>query len=244
MSREQSITVGGVSVRVEEFCLDTDADISLCAARLALSTNETERAQRFVYDLHRDRFVRGRGYLRRRLSGHLGCAPADVPLVQGSRGKPELATGSVAFNLSNSADRAVLALTWVGMVGIDLELLSRTDSLRRDVTRLAKSCMTPAEQGILADLPDYARPRRFLEFWTAKEARMKLTGDGMHLDPRDISLTLQDGSPVGIETPRIPPCALEYVDLGRLGAICCLATSTATTCDVPIVREKSDAWTC
>ena len=81
------------------------------------------------------------------------------------------------------------------------------------------------EVAALADLPTDVRVRRFLSFWTAKEARMKLTGEGLSLDPLDISLKLRDGEAVAYARPQEPHAELQFVSLSHAQAICCLATA-------------------
>jgi phosphopantetheinyl transferase len=88
---------------------------------------------------------------------------------------------------------------------------------------LARLCLTGEERRALKRVPGPARTRRFLSFWTAKEARMKLTGEGMRLEPRTIALDLSDGQPVGYRRPRTPAAELRFVRLSRPDAICCVA---------------------
>jgi phosphopantetheinyl transferase len=65
-----------------------------------------------------------------------------------------------------------------------------------DPMALAGSVLVEAERKALDQVPLPQRRRRFLEYWTAKEARMKLSGEGMSLAPRNIELSLNlDGSP-------------------------------------------------
>jgi hypothetical protein len=52
---------------------------------------------------------------------------------------------------------------------------------------------------------------------------MKLTGDGMSLPPRQIELDLRNGVPIGYLRPDSPATQAIFIDLGRPGAICCLA---------------------
>jgi hypothetical protein len=54
---------------------------------------------------------------------------------------------------------------------------------------------------------------------------MKLTGEGLSLDPLDISLELQDGQPVAYARPQKPRAELEFVSLSHAQAVCCLATT-------------------
>ena len=213
----------GAAIDIGECRLDTDADIALDEAYADLNDEERTRAAGFVFERDRDRFVRTRGYLRRRLGAFVGAAPKDVPIAVGDDGKPFLEGRGANFNLSHSGSLAVVAVTHGGEVGIDLETLDRSDGLDDQLADLARLCMTGEEQDALAGLAPERRVWRFLSYWTAKEARMKLTGEGMALDPRSIALKLSDGRPVGYLRPRGLRADLRFVPLSRPDAICCLA---------------------
>ncbi|HEY2358964.1 MAG TPA: 4'-phosphopantetheinyl transferase superfamily protein [Phenylobacterium sp.] len=218
-----AIAEAGVRVEIGEICLDTDADVVLESAEALLNAEEHARAASFVFPIDRDRFVRGRGYLRRRLGLALRMAPKDVPLAARKNGKPFVVGHGVRFNLSNSGGRTVFALSSGGDVGIDLEIVDRWDRLDEQLDGLAQMCLTAEEQSALAKLPQRRRVRRFLSYWTAKEARMKLTGEGFGLDPLDISLELSDGRPVGYRRPSAPDAELRFIQLSHPDSICCLA---------------------
>lgn len=203
------------------FCeLDDDRDIALSEALATLSPAEAARAARFRFPRDRDRYVRGRGFLRRELARETGRPAGWLELVEGPRGKSALACGSVPFNLSHSGPLAALAIGGTSPVGIDLELVERAV----DIDRLAPACFVPAERAVLDALPPDARRIRFLAFWTAKEARMKLTGEGMALSPLAIALDLRDGWPVGCRLPGDPAVRFDYPVPSRPGAVCCVAT--------------------
>ena len=218
-----AIVEAGGRIDIGECRLDTDADIALGVAYADLNDEERGRAAGFVFDRDRDRFVRARGYLRRRLGGFVGVAPKDVPIKVDDDGKPFIEGRRANFNLSHSGSLAVVAIACGGEVGIDLETMDRSDGLEGQLEDLARLCMTGEEQDALAVLPPERRVRRFLSYWTAKEARMKLTGEGMALDPLAIALKLSDGRPVGYLRPRGPRADLRFVPLSRPDAICCLA---------------------
>ncbi|HYL06858.1 MAG TPA: hypothetical protein VE075_12505, partial [Thermoanaerobaculia bacterium] len=57
----------------------------------SLAPDEWERARRFRFEIHRRRYVVGRGVLRALLGGYLGIAPEEVAFSYGPRGKPFLA---------------------------------------------------------------------------------------------------------------------------------------------------------
>jgi 4'-phosphopantetheinyl transferase len=208
-----------VAIRLAQCRLDDDRDMILAAAWAVLSAAERARAERFHFDRDRHRYVRGRGFLRQQLGQMTGQGAADLLLSEGAWGKPVLQDHALWFNLSHSRDLAVLAISQDGPVGIDLEFIDRSV----DVTALARAVFCPQEIDILMALPPLARPARFFAFWTAKEARMKLTGEGMALAPQAIALDLVAGLPVGYLRPEDPGAQALFVDLGTSGAMCCLA---------------------
>lgn len=215
--------------------LGDDRDIALAGAWALLSAQETLRARRFHFDRDRQRYVRARAFLRREVGQATGQSAAGLILAEGPQGKPFLPGSDLCFNLSHSSDLAVLALSWSGPLGIDLEFIDR----KADIDGLAQTCLTVEEAAVLAALPAAARPQRFFAFWTAKEARMKLTGEGMTLPPRQIALTLVAGLPVGYHTPDTPAAQALFVDMGHSGAICCLAVAQGPH---PIITPRHEAF--
>ena len=213
--------VDGAQIGVAQCHLDDDRDIALPQAWSLLSADETARARRFHFERDRTRYARGRGFLRTVLGQVCGQDPARLLFGLGAQGKPFLQDGTVDFNLSHSRDLAVLAISQMGPLGIDVEFIDR----QADIAGLAQSCMTAAEAGVLAALPEPERQARFFAYWTAKEARMKMTGEGMSLPPRQITLDLRDGLPVGYLRPKHPAARAIFLDLGRPDILCCLATA-------------------
>ena len=199
--------------------LDHDRDMPLEEGRALLSPAEAARSGRFHFERDRHRHIRGRAFVRRELGRALGVDPRTLVLCEDPGGKPRLAGTGPEFNLSHSGDLAVLAISERGPVGIDVELFDR----HIDVESLAQGVFTGAETEIVLTLPEALRLSRFLAFWTAKEARMKLTGEGMRLEPRHIALDLRDGWPVGYLRPALPAARAIFVDAGDPRAICCLA---------------------
>jgi 4'-phosphopantetheinyl transferase len=220
-----SVVEGGQHVDIGECRLDTDADVGLDLAYATLSAEEGLRAASFVFERDRQRFVRAHGYLRQRLGAFIQLAPSAVPLAIHEGGKPFVEGHDVSFNLSHSGARAVVAVTRGSDIGIDLETVDRFDGIDDELDGLAQSCLTGKEQVALAAVPSARRVRRFLAYWTAKEARMKLTGEGMALEPHTIALKLSRGRPVGYLRPRGPQASLRFIQLSDPDTICCLAVA-------------------
>ncbi|TFC84302.1 4'-phosphopantetheinyl transferase superfamily protein [Cryobacterium sp. TMT1-21] len=158
-----------------------------------------------------------RGFLAAAAAWVLGVDPRHVSIDRtcdrcgGSHGRPVLnvplsAKGRTLHpwplhaSLSRAADAVAVALTFAGPVGVDIESLAAVS--RADFDRVAFGA---AEQGALHFVPpaDAAAARAAL--WTAKEAILKCTGDGLRVDPRDLTVTLTAAAPTGAATDAAAP---------------------------------------
>jgi len=144
-----------------------------------LSEEETGRARRFVFPRDRDRYVRAHAVLRRVLGGVCGMAPETLRFRKGAHGKPQLksapAAEPVEFNLSHSADIAVVAIARKYTLGIDVERVRPIDR------EIAEHHFSPRELRTLQDLDPEDWLRGFFRCWTAKEALLKGEGLGLNL---------------------------------------------------------------
>lgn len=218
-----AVRVLASDISVYTYTLHSDAFISLVDALRYVDEQELERANRYHHQLHRERYLRGRGYLRRLLGWHLKLPPQRVPLNGPLGRKPMVAGNPLFFNLSHSEDLAVCAISRSRPVGIDVELF---DPKKPDPT-LCTQVFTQQEQQALSECDGEMAARRFFEFWTAKEAMMKLTGLGVRLAPRHIELALDRGRPCGYLRPTLPRAHLLPLQLSVRDAICHVATPWA-----------------
>lgn len=158
-----------------------------------LSSDERERAARYLVEADRRRSVIARGLLRLLLGLCLDRKPERLVFEIGPSGKPALASGDLGggssepcFNVSHSGDWILVALAAGRPVGIDVELL------RPDVAceTIAARFFSPRERRDLASLPAERRVAAFFACWTRKEAFVKARGDGLSLplDAFDVSL--------------------------------------------------------
>ncbi|HUP42520.1 MAG TPA: 4'-phosphopantetheinyl transferase, partial [Thermoanaerobaculia bacterium] len=115
-----------------------------------LDPAERERAARFHFEVHRRRFTAGRGLLRRLLGELLGVAPEALVFAYGEKGKPRLVAGAaeLRFNLSHSANGALLAVARGRELGVDLEAIRPMD----DAEALVERFFHPAERRVFAGL--------------------------------------------------------------------------------------------
>ncbi len=123
------------------------------------------------------------GYLASRLQEMLN---KDFDIELGEHGKPLAKTSgeSVYFNISHTKGLAVLAYSENSEVGVD------TERVRKAPERIAERYFTREEHLFLREgEEDGSLAERFFRIWTAKEACMKYTGDGLLLSPEKIALS-------------------------------------------------------
>lgn len=173
------VSVNGVDLR------PNDAVEAACLA--LLDPEERARAARFKAAAPRRQFVVTRGALRRLLASRVGCEPEALTLASGQHGKPFLvvdgAPSELAFNVSHSADRALIAIGR-GPIGVDIELLGR----EADFDLVAKGVFTEAEQAAFRQRTGAERRALFFRLWTQKEALIKAKGCGFAYPPRNFAM--------------------------------------------------------
>ncbi|WP_454918911.1 4'-phosphopantetheinyl transferase family protein [Xanthobacter sediminis] len=154
----------------------TAGEAEVAAAWADLTGDEQVRAARFVRPADRLRFGLTRAALRRRLAAALAVAPSAVAFDAGPAGKPFLrAVEGLDFNVSHSGGFALVALSRVGPVGVDIEQ-ARTGV---DILGIARAHFAPQEHEALARLPAGRRGAAFYRLWTLKEAIAKAHGTGI-----------------------------------------------------------------
>ena len=173
-----------------------DVGLPLARWEATLSASERRRAEQFRFDHDRRRFVVRRGVLRALLGRYLGMSADDVTLAIRPLGKPALvpADGSedLRFNYSHSGGLAVYAFTVRADVGVDTE---RIRSLP-DLDAIVRSMFTEAERLSLGR--EENRLEQFFHLWTAKEAVLKASGEGLMRPPASIEITLGTTPRIGL----------------------------------------------
>lgn len=167
------------AVRVWSLALDGAADLEI------LPAPERERAQRFATATLTRRWSRARAGLRRIVAAYAGAepetlalAPADCVHCGEPHGKPYLADPAcdwLRFNLSHSADLAVVAVAHGREVGVDVEV---TRAGRR-MEGIAGRWFNEAEAAALETLEGAEQEATFYRLWARKEAYLKATAEGI-----------------------------------------------------------------
>lgn len=174
------------------------AQLDLCEKEIEslsvlLSARESARARRFIFPVHRRRFIAARGVLRRVLGRYLDMAPEDVVFSIDPRGKPYIEnagpSGSLHFNLSHSAGMALIGLAVDRKIGVDLEYIDEG----RNPEKLASRFFPANEAHAVASAPEGEGAALFFRYWTAKEAYLKAVGDGIRR-LEDIRKNIDPGS--------------------------------------------------
>ena len=146
-----------------------------------VSSAELCRAKKFQFEKDRLAFLAARAAQRLILARYTGSGAESVHYDIGRNGKPALSdrngsTPPLAFSLTRLGTRfALLAIAGGGCLGVDGEVIRPSSDLKL----VAESYFSPEEAGYL-DRLDAAL--QFFALWTAKEALVKATGDGLSAD--------------------------------------------------------------
>jgi len=149
-------------------------------AQGVVSADEWEQCARFVFDDGRRECLAARYLVRTVLSYYADVPSSAWQFETNAFGRPRIAgpaggTG-LRFNLSHASGMVVCVVSAHHEVGVDVEWLGRRTPLH-----LAASHFSAEERAALDALPVDAQPRRFLEYWTLKEAYIKARGEGLSL---------------------------------------------------------------
>lgn len=148
-----------------------------------LAPAEQERAARFVFQVHRARYINAHVALREILAQYTQTPAEDLAFQTNEYGKPFLASDpALYFNLAHSHAFALLAVTRQGPVGVDIE--HRRDDF--EPLSLAERFFAPREVALVRE-----QPARFFEIWTRKEAFIKALGMGVSFPLREFDVCEQ-----------------------------------------------------
>jgi 4'-phosphopantetheinyl transferase len=198
-ARRASVALGPDEVHVWTGWLDGATPQSDLLEGL-LSAEERARAQRLREPQVRRRFVARRALRRRILARYVGCAPERLELRSDPRGRPYLGVGgdTPAFSTSHSAGLAVVAVSRVAALGVDVERVSGAV----DPLEIAERFFSAREVAELRAARPSDRRERFFALWTAKEAYAKAVGEGLRLPLDRIEVAFGRGEPPGF--PSLP----------------------------------------
>lgn len=160
----------------------------LARYRSALTDDERRKTDRFRFARDRQLCLLARVLARTTLSRYDDVAAADWCFETNAYGRPAIAspTSSLRFNLSHTDGMVVCLVARDLDVGVDVEPRSRSG----EWLDLASRFFSPEEAAALRQVEARDRPRRFLEYWTLKEAYIKARGMGLAIPLAQFSFDL------------------------------------------------------
>src|SRR5262245_9653237 len=172
------IELGSDEVHIWRASLDQNAKIITNLAAL-LSQSEYQRAVKYHRSVDSDRFIVGRGILRKIISAYLGLSPGKLQVSYNEYGKLAISDDQndrdLNFNLSHSGELARYAVTRERVVGIDIEYIRKNFA----TLEIAEHFFSMDELAALKSLPVDLRTTGFFTCWSRKEAFIKAKGMGV-----------------------------------------------------------------
>jgi 4'-phosphopantetheinyl transferase len=182
--------LGADDAHVWRVSLDQPTDMLAKLAPL-LSHDEYQRSMRYYRPIDRDRFIVGRGILRKIISAYLALPPGQLRFTYNAHGKPAVSDDqndrALNFNLSHSAGLIVYAVTRGRNVGIDIEYICEDFAS----LEIAEHFFSRDEFEALKAVAGDQRAKAFFNCWSRKESYIKAIGTGVSypLDGFTVSLT-------------------------------------------------------
>jgi 4'-phosphopantetheinyl transferase len=167
---------------------------------------ERARASRFTFDRDRRRFVAAHAATREVLGKMLSISPSRVRFAVGRHGKPYLfgMSGAVRFNLSHSAERALLVVGLDRELGIDVE-----EMIPADHEGLAAAVFSTSERLALLRIAPHCQKVAFYRGWTRKESFVKAVGHGLAFPLAAFDVSLEPAGDQLLVACRVPHCGPE-----------------------------------
>ena len=151
---------------------------SLAVYEEMLAAEEWRRVRRHSSRRLARRYIGRRGLLRSILGLYLDHRPKEVMFVYNAHGKPSLApehSSDLQFNLSDSGEKAAIAVGLGEPIGIDIERL-RTVQLKEGLESCGSAKGKASHSGSPASTKHVFE---FFQAWTCREAIAKAEGVGL-----------------------------------------------------------------
>ncbi len=168
-----------------------------------LSPSEKERYRRFRHQPSRQCHLITRHLVRHCLSELGDSGPATWRFGVRRWGRPFLENPTeqleqLDFNIAHSRFKTVVAISFRGRIGVDLEPVQR----RVDSDLVAEKFFHISEKKQLRGLDGQPRRLRFLQLWVLKEAWMKADGRGIGAGLSEVVFHFDDaGNPSLVSVP-------------------------------------------
>ena len=197
---------------------------------LNLDSQQQQNAIELLNDTQRDKYQRratpalqqaylaGRYHLMNMLGAYNRISAQQVNLNYSRLNKPYLNPnpGHIQFNFTDTvidaSSVALLAFTRFKAVGVDIESLAR----RSNFAAIVKKRFSPAETSYVTQDDGSIDARRFLAYWTRKEAYGKATGQGINFKMNEMDLASPNSFDLKFEDKDQPaqPFSLQQIQIG------------------------------
>ncbi len=172
-----------INSQVDIWQIDVNSQLpNLKKQKEILHPDEIMRANKYLRDADRNRFIVSRSTLRNILGKYTGQEPTAIEFKLGNTRKPYI-DFPLHFNLSDSGDRVIIAIAGYE-VGVDVEFIKPDFSY----DSIISSHFNAQE---IEYIKETDSANRFFKLWTRKEAILKATGIGLTEDL--VSITSLDG---------------------------------------------------
>jgi 4'-phosphopantetheinyl transferase len=149
-----------------------------------LSSEEIKKADSFHFQTDRRRYVAAHFALRVILSHYTKKAPQKLEFTTNNFGKPSLIDADLKFNLSHSAEIALVAVSENSEVGVDVESFDKKIEHLENISQMFSS----DETNYLENCPQTSQNKEFFRVWTRKEAFVKAKGEGLSMPLKSFSV--------------------------------------------------------
>lgn len=235
-----AFAAGGTQIYVSALH-DYDAAQLRLLERTVLLPDERARARVILRAENRRAHIVAHALKRQALRALLGHTPR---LVRSASGKPGVQGQALQFSLSHCDSHVALAVSRREPVGVDIESLA----MRVSLANVMQAALTGDEQVRVSAEPDSSRS--FLIHWTAKEAYVKATGEGLNKPFGELSLDAGHGA-LQLVGPGVAPHGLrcwstrDYVlsacALGRANGPFCVAHALCTAAGLQAERVVGES---
>jgi 4'-phosphopantetheinyl transferase len=169
-----------------------------------LNESERTRWQRFLVAHAKEQYLVTRALVRTTLSRYADVPSAAWQFEANRYGRPHVAPvhalSNLHFNLSNTRELVVCAVSRDIEIGIDVETICRDV----DIDSLAPDVFAPTELADFRRTADGDRLERFFSYWTLKESYIKARGMGLSIPLDSFWFELGGPMPVLRVTDRCP----------------------------------------
>lgn len=156
-----------------------------------LNSTEQQKALRFHFEKHQQRYTVSQAFLRIFLSNYSNTKPIEIEFKTTSFGKPFLSNSNLQFNISHSNEYALYGFSYHTAIGVDIEYWRE----RKYFDGIIDANFSQKEQAIYHSLDDELKTASFYQGWTCNEAYIKAIGMGLSFPLSDFTVEMDPTKP-------------------------------------------------